>query len=192
MSYCQLLTAKADGQLTPTKEYRNAYGFLMLIWDFLCEKYREDVVRQWYKTNTRDFAPYPHELPSSLWPWANGPDSKLTTHERNCLVMTYDRAYTQGKENILLFAEALEVVGAQAPKDRVNHLPQIAQDLRTAVAEGAEYVAFYGMSVAENEWAISKEWQDEDGEWEEDYHLLSFTSEADMAEIKHCKWEMNK
>lgn len=189
MSYTELLTASADGQLTTAVNYKNSHGFAALIWNELCKKYAHEIGLPVSRYMSLDSWP-------QLWKWAARPGSRLLPYEANVLVMSYDRAFTKGKENILLYADSLEQFSKAFNIDPqyVNHLPKIAEDLRKAAAEGAEYVAWYAMSVGENLFYIHTPEADEDDENEEvdweDGHLLSFSSEEDMKRVSPAEWKM--
>lgn len=200
MSYSEMLTASSDGQLSGYKEYRNSHGFLALIWDVLCKKYE----RQIEKSQGRSH--YSMDAWPKLWAWVSTePQPKLQPWEMNVLVMSYDRAFTQGKENLLIYADSLETFSkALVPGNdgRVNHLPQMAADLRLAVEEGAEYVAWYGMSVIENMFFIyppDEEYEEsedeeheekEEDEEEDEGHMLCFLNEDDMKKIDTSLFKM--
>jgi hypothetical protein len=193
MSYAALLTAGSDGQLSTYTEYRNSYGFLFLIWDLLAKKYQWEIEAAKLPKDPLDF-----QNVQQLWKWvASDPNPKLQPWEINTLVMSYDRAYLKGKENILLYADSVEKFSdALVPVDarRVNHLPQIAKDLREAVEEGAEYIAWYGMSVGENLFYIRVEEYNEEGdlidEEADGSGLLCFLDPKGMEKVKPSQWKM--
>lgn len=191
MSYVQLLTAGEDGQLKYGPEYRNAYGFAGLIWDALGERYAGKIVektgKHWSSTE-----------PVPLWEWADA--EKLPAHEANALVLTYDRAFIRGREQLQHAANSLALFDASNFQQYVNHLLTIARDLSMAVANGAVYAAFYGHSGGENLFSISPPTCNDERHCnvvcphcakeidlpdpnEEDSHLLSFKSESDVAGV---------
>lgn len=193
MSYSQMLIAGPDGELAMYEEYKNSHGFLSLIWDVLCRKY------EWQIAESQGKSSYSMDAWPKLWKWmSTDPQPKMQPWEMNVLVMSYDRAYTKGKRNLLWYADSLERFSDALvpPTGRVNHLKQMGIDLRTAVEEeGAEYVAWYGMSVAENLFWVSIPQLDEDGEeedgWDSDEsHLLSFLNEEDMKKIGPSEYHM--
>lgn len=185
MSYSEMLIARADGQLIGYDEYKNSWGFLALIWDVLSAKYKAEIEGTIPKSSS------PFDLWPRLWKWAHeDPRPLLQPYEANVLVMSYDKAYTMGRENLLIYADSLDAFSrALVPRAaRVNHLPQMAEALRKAVQEdGAEYVAWYGMSVSENLFFVREE--DENGDVD-DHHMLSFLNEDDLKKIQPSKWKM--
>lgn len=178
MSHSALLTAKDDGQLEETAQYRNSHGLGIFVWDALVTKYM-DRIKRIRLGDKRDEQPFEYRNPfddfERLWKWVSeGSPSrypkgdpnlpaKLRPWEMNVLVMTYDGAYLHGAKDLQLYADSCRAfVEANANDERVVcHLRQIASDVEVALGDGDVYLAWNMSSLSANPWLVPFSAEDE-------------------------------
>jgi hypothetical protein len=155
-------------------EYKNAHGFTAMVWDCLIRKYEVKTLREQpyfspqgplreaisaFKPDT-PMSPYADwEL---LWHLATNELLPLKPWEQNVLRATYDRVAVEAA-NFETFARSLELFGeALIPSNLVNHLPQMAKDVRKLIGdEEVIGICWYPMSVSTNLWTHYNEDTDE-------------------------------
>lgn len=197
MSYCRILAAKEDGQLEHFKMFSNSYGFLMLVWETLFTKYRDQV-------DPNEKILFGDRYPA-LWKWvqSGGPPrwssqeqknipAQLRSWELNVLYLTYDMTYIHGKEQLLRFAESCRIFSESnsSSATRVDHLHDIADETERLANEGYVYLCFYGMSVAENLWegsiTVKVDSDDEEDEYEDEESIsYNFKENPENARFEH-------
>ena len=148
MSYATMYRMPIAGPLEEVKEYRNAWGGAMRIWDPLAQKWlNADNFMVWSMCN-RDSKEF----------WALAQDERLPRADRIVLASTYDKAVVPS-EMLGEFAEALREFNARhrALGDRVNHLPAWAEDAEAMAAEGSGFMDGF-VGICFNQTSVADTW----------------------------------
>ena len=167
MSRTTVYVVNDSNKIVKLRELRNSWGSATVVWSVLFDKY---ITRE-HKYD--DYLSKPERL------WVLYDDPRLSDCERFALFMTFDRFIIEGDK----FIEAADLLdlfvhNSNYDRNRVNHLPYIAQLLRDHAGK-YKGMCFYMTSVADNPWFISSE--DRPFDFSIDNHYWVFES---MTEVK--------
>lgn len=165
MSYAQLVPFFDHEAGHCDYEYKNAHGVGPIVWSYLIKKYASH------------FPVFQHETAmwDELFKLYDSGALKLEVPEQWVFQFVSMSKALIHKDMIEAFAEALEDIGVKAKAEfptYVNHLEEMAKNIRELKEEGVFAVGLYPHSVGDNAWTVYE--YDEDTEEEEyrSYNLL--------------------
>lgn len=154
MSYATMYRMPVKGELEEVKDYGNAFGGAMRIWEPLFKKWINTArgLMVTLMSGDREF-------------WDLAKDERLPESDRIVLASTYDKAVVPS-EMLGRFVEALREFDTRHPAGTmVSHVRAWAYDIEAMISEGMEGfigICFNQTSVTET-WTVFDE-DDEDGE----------------------------
>ncbi len=145
MSYTQLKRVTPDGEVLGVEDFQNAHGWAAFIYSQLTEKYLGVERRSWLVVSG---------MSKRLWALVD--DARLDACERIVLALTFDRAWVMAPDVPYVIEALRNFVALHPAGENVSHLLWIAAVLEDEW-DGADGLAFYGMSVSEDLWNVDLE-----------------------------------
>lgn len=182
MSSTTMLCVPAVGPMMEIAEFQNSWGSAMRVWDAMATRY--------YPGQPVFFA-----MDSKRF-WGLKDDPRLTECERLAFVWTFDRAICE-REHANDLADALCQFNSMYPVNgKANHLPAIADALKSHAMDECVGLAFIQTSVSSDVWDLNDECPDlfhSTGIHDEDSYCPTCDNDAtDPTLCRRFAWDKDK